>query len=138
MTRRRSQPSSPTGLLLLDYNGKAAPGRRAGNKCSSGTPAKSFSPKSRRSRKTALKKSSVVVDVAPPSPVSSLVSAGSTGQDQPAVCEAVAQINFAHLVNIRTQKKKMRVVQLRRFRFRAFVFLRWQQRSARFNVDTES
>lgn len=82
----------------------------------------------------------MVVDVAPPSPVSSLVSAGSTGQDQPAVREAVAQINdaFAHLVNIRTQKKKMRVVQLRRFRFRAFVFLRWQQRSARFNVDTES
>lgn len=112
MTRRRSQPSSPTGLLL-DYNGKAAPGRRAGNKCSSsGTPAKSFSPKTRRSRKTALKKSSVVVDVAPPSPVSSLVSAGrSTGQDQPGLCAPMAQISatFARLVNIPTEKK-MRVV----------------------------
>lgn len=60
MTRRRSQPASPTGLLS-EYN-KHAPGRRGGTA------------KARRTARRATKKPLVVVDVAPPSPVSSLVS----------------------------------------------------------------
>ncbi|KAK8768994.1 hypothetical protein V5799_014541, partial [Amblyomma americanum] len=75
MTRRRSQPASPTSVLL-DYNGKSS-GRRGGSRGPSGRdlPAKSFSTKTRRTRKATSKKPPVVVDVAPPSPVSSLVNA---------------------------------------------------------------
>lgn len=78
MTRRRSQPSSPTNLLL-DYNGrrrKVTKRNRCGDGGATAMPVKSFSKSSsRKSRSKAAeaKPPPLVLEIAP-SPVSSLVS----------------------------------------------------------------